>query len=58
MPEPEEKSKILAEGEELTCPRCGGVNIEAIPPVYTETDFLCLDCKLEFSVRQVIYWKE
>jgi hypothetical protein len=51
-----EKRKEYAEGEVVTCPKCGSdiLNIEAIEPYEGE----CLNCGCHFTIRQVAIWQE
>jgi len=49
-----EKRKEYAEGEIITCPRCGGDDLDCEAP----DKALCLICGLEFTIRQVAVWEE
>ena len=50
-----EKHKEYAEGEIITCPKCGGDDLD-----YEEAPdkAKCLACGLEFTIRQVAVWEE
>jgi transcription elongation factor Elf1 len=50
-----EKRKEYAEGEIITCPKCGGDDLD-----YEEAPdkAKCLTCGLEFTIRQVAVWEE
>jgi transcription elongation factor Elf1 len=50
-----EKRKEYAEGEIITCPRCGEDNIDCEE---APDRGKCLTCGLEFTVRQVAIWEE
>ena len=49
-----EKRKEYAEGEIITCPKCGGDDLDCEAPDRGK----CLTCGLEFTVRQVAVWEE
>ena len=50
-----EKRKEYAEGEVISCPKCGGDDLD-----YEEApdQAKCNTCGLEFSIRQVAVWEE
>ena len=50
-----EKRKEYAEGEIITCPRCGGDDLDCEEAPDRPK---CLTCGLEFAIRQVAVWKE
>ena len=52
---PVEKRKEYAEGEIITCPKCGGDDIDCDE---APDKGKCLTCGLEFTVRQVAVWEE
>ncbi|MBN1692220.1 MAG: hypothetical protein JW845_01525 [Dehalococcoidales bacterium] len=52
---PVEKRKEYAEGEIVTCPKCGGDDIECEEAPYRNK---CLTCGLEFAIRVVAVWEE
>ena len=52
---PMEKRREYAEGEIITCLRCGGDDIDCEE---APDKGKCLDCGLEFTVRQVAVWEE
>jgi hypothetical protein len=52
---PMEKRKEYTEGEIITCPRCGGDNLDCEE---APDKGKCLTCGLEFTVRQVAVWEE
>jgi len=58
-----EKRKEYAEGELLTCPRCGGDDPvsstgQALDCEEAPDKAKCLTCGLEFTIRQVAVWEE
>jgi len=50
-----EKRKEYSEGEIITCPRCGGDNLDCEE---APDRAKCLTCGLEFTIRQVAVWEE
>jgi DNA-directed RNA polymerase subunit RPC12/RpoP len=50
-----EKRKEYAEGETITCPRCGGDDLECEE---SPDQGKCFTCGPEFTIRQVAVWKE
>ena len=50
-----EKRKEYAEGETISCPKCGSddLDCEEAPDCGK-----CNSCKLEFSLRTVLVWEE
>jgi len=50
-----EKRKEYAEGEIITCPRCGGDDLDCEE---APDQAKCLTCGLEFTIRQVAVWEE
>ena len=50
-----EKRREYAEGEIITCPRCGGDDLDCEE---APDQGKCLTCGLEFTVRQVAVWEE
>ena len=52
---PIEQRKEYAEGEIITCPKCGGEDLD-----YEDAPerAKCLTCGLEFTVRDVAVWEE
>jgi transcription elongation factor Elf1 len=51
-----EKRKEYADGEIITCPRCGGDDLDLDTADRGEAQ--CLTCGLEFAIRQVAVWEE
>jgi len=52
---PMEKRKEYAEGEIITCPKCGGDDLDCED---APEKGRCLTCGLEFTIRQVAIWEE
>ena len=52
---PMEKRKEYADGEIITCPRCGGDDLDCEE---APDRAKCLTCGLEFTIRQVAVWEE
>jgi len=50
-----EKRKEYAEGEIITCPKCGGDDLDCAD---VPEKGRCLTCRLEFTIRQVAIWEE
>ncbi len=49
-----EKRKEYAEGNIITCPKCGGDDIDCNSP----SEGKCHTCGLGFAIRQVAVWEE
>jgi DNA-directed RNA polymerase subunit RPC12/RpoP len=50
-----EKRKEYAEGELITCPRCGSDDLDCEE---APDQAKCLTCGLKFAIRQVAVWEE
>ena len=50
-----EKRKEYADGEIITCPRCGADDLDCEE---APDRGKCLTCGLEFTIRQVAVWEE
>ena len=50
-----EKRKEYADGEIITCPRCGSDDLDCED---APDQGKCLACGLEFAIRQVAVWEE
>ena len=54
-----EKRHEYADGEIITCPKCGSDDLEPIDPSSITPDKgKCNSCGLEFTIRQVAIWEE
>jgi hypothetical protein len=52
---PMEKRKEYAEGEIITCPKCGGDDLDCEE---SPDEGECHTCGLKFTIRQVAVWEE
>ena len=50
-----EQRKEYAEGEIISCPKCGSDDLEYLE---VPDKAKCNTCGLEFTIRQVVVWEE
>jgi len=54
-----EKRHEYADGEIITCPKCGSDDLEPFEPSSVTPDRVkCNSCGLIFTIRQVAVWEE